>query len=121
MNQKFQDFMRKYSDKQMAVAVSGGVDSMCLLYWLHEIGANVVCLHVNHKLRVQADAETEYVKTVCDFLEYLPPKTTIHRLAGNGLRTELIAPRWIGRKLDCLNKIDREFLRRDSWQGVLRT
>ncbi len=68
MNQKFQDFMRKYSGKQMAVAVSGGVDSMCLLYWLHEIGANVVCLHVNHKLRAQADAETEYVKTVCEKL-----------------------------------------------------
>lgn len=63
-------------------------------------------------------SEDEYVSTVCDFLEYLPPKTTIHRLAGNGLRTELVAPRWIGKKLDCLNKIDREFLRRDSWQGI---
>jgi radical SAM superfamily enzyme len=61
--------------------------------------------------------EDEYVSTVCDFLEYLSPKTTIHRLAGNGLRTELVAPRWIGRKLDTLNRIDREFLRRDSWQG----
>ena len=38
-------------------------------------------------------SEDEYVKTVCDFLEYLPPETTIHRLAGNGLRTELVAPR----------------------------
>ena len=62
-------------------------------------------------------SEEEYVKTVCDFLEFLPPKTTIHRLAGNGLRTELIAPRWIGKKLYCLNKIDKEFLRRNSWQG----
>lgn len=61
--------------------------------------------------------EEEYVKTVCDFMEYLPTKTTIHRLAGNGLRTELIAPRWIGKKLDILNKIDREFIVRDSWQG----
>ena len=62
--------------------------------------------------------EDEYVSAVCDFLEYLPPKTTIHRLAGNGLRTELVAPRWIGRKLDTLNRIDREFLRRNSCQGV---
>ena len=64
-------------------------------------------------------SEDEYVSTVCDFLEYLPPKTTIHRLAGNGLRTELVAPRWIGKKLDCLNKIDREFIARDSWQGKM--
>lgn len=61
--------------------------------------------------------EDEYVSTVCDFLEYLPPQTTIHRLAGNGLRTELVAPRWIGKKLDTLNRIDREFLRRQSRQG----
>ena len=62
-------------------------------------------------------AEDEYIQTVCDFLEYLPPKTTIHRLAGNGLKKELIAPRWIGKKLDCLNKIDKELLRRNSHQG----
>ena len=66
-------------------------------------------------------SEDEYAKTVCDFLEYLPPETTIHRLAGNGLRTELVAPRWIGKKLDCLNKIDREFERRNSRQGYKYT
>ncbi len=63
-------------------------------------------------------SEDEYVNTVCDFLEYLPPETTIHRLAGNGLRTELIAPRWIGKKLDTLNRIDKEFERRNSKQGI---
>ena len=69
------------------------------------------------KGEIEFMSEDEYVNTVCDFLEYLPPQTTIHRLAGNGLRTELVAPRWIGKKLDCLNKIDREFLRRDTRQG----
>lgn len=63
-------------------------------------------------------SEDDYIQTVCDFLEYLPPETTIHRLAGNGLKRELIAPRWIGKKLDALNKIDREFIRRNSWQGI---
>ena len=62
-------------------------------------------------------SEEEYVQAVCDFLEYLPKTTTIHRLAGNGLKKNLIAPRWLGAKLDCLNKIDREFLRRNSSQG----
>lgn len=63
-------------------------------------------------------SEDEYVNTVCDFLEYLPKSTTIHRLAGNGLKKNLIAPRWLGAKLDCLNKIDRELLRRNSYQGI---
>ena len=62
-------------------------------------------------------SEDDYINTVCDFLEYLPPETTIHRLAGNGLKSELIQPRWIGKKLDTLNRIDRELERRMTWQG----
>ena len=62
-------------------------------------------------------SEEEYVNLVCDFLEILPKTTTIHRLAGNGLKKNLIAPRWLGAKLDCLNKIDRELLKRNSYQG----
>lgn len=65
-------------------------------------------------------SEDDYVNLCCDFLEILPPETTIHRLAGNGYRKSLIAPRWLGAKLDCLNKIDRELLRRNSWQGALQ-
>ena len=66
-------------------------------------------------------SEEEYVQLVCDFLEILPPETTIHRLAGNGLKKNLIAPRWLGAKLDCLNKIDREFVNRNSYQGAKNT
>lgn len=62
-------------------------------------------------------SEDEYVSLVTDFLEILPAETTIHRLAGNGLKKNLIAPRWLGAKLDCLNKIDREFIRRNSYQS----
>ncbi|MDR1167518.1 MAG: TIGR01212 family radical SAM protein [Heliobacteriaceae bacterium] len=70
------------------------------------------------QMKVDFMSEDEYVQTVCDFLEYLPPETTIHRLAGSGLKKNLIAPRWIGKKLDILNKIDRELIRRDSCQGM---
>ena len=62
-------------------------------------------------------SEDEYVQTVCDFLEYIPPQTTIHRLAGNGFSKTLIEPQWLGKKFDCLNKIDRELARRNSYQG----
>ena len=65
MNQKFIDFMRRFYGKKLAVAVSGGVDSVTLLHWLVEIGADVVCLHVNHGLRVAADTESEYVRDLC--------------------------------------------------------
>ena len=73
MNDKFIDFVRKYSDTPIAVAVSGGVDSVCLLVWLVRCGMNVTALHVNHGLRAAADVETEYVKTLCNQLD-IPSK-----------------------------------------------
>ena len=62
-------------------------------------------------------SEDEYVQTVCDFLEYLPPETTIHRLAGNGLSSTLIAPKWLNKKFECLNNIDKTFAERGTYQG----
>lgn len=65
MNQKFIKFMNEFLGRRLAVAVSGGVDSVCLLCWLDEIGARPIALHVNHKLRTCADTEAAYVRNLC--------------------------------------------------------
>ena len=66
MNEKFLDFVHKnLQNQRVAVAVSGGVDSVCLLHWLVGAGVNVVALHVNHHLRAVADNEAEYVQELC--------------------------------------------------------
>ncbi len=65
MNEKFVRFIGKYSNKRLAVAVSGGVDSVCLLSWLVKLKMNVVCLHVNHGLRPAAVVEAQYVQDLC--------------------------------------------------------
>ncbi len=62
-------------------------------------------------------SEEDYVDTVCDYLEILPPETVIHRLAGNGLKKMLVAPKWLPEKFRVLNLIDRELERRDTFQG----
>ena len=92
-----------------------GVDGVKIHMLVALEGTKLANMYKNNEIDFMS--EEEYINTVCDFLEYLPQSTTIHRLAGNGLKKELIAPRWIGKKLDCLNKIDREFLRRNSWQS----
>ena len=69
MNEKFLDFAQKYFGKRLAVAVSGGVDSVCLLHWAVKIGLNVTALHVNHGLRDAADTETQYVVDLCKKLQ----------------------------------------------------
>ena len=71
-----------------------------------------------HKGEINILSAEEYVKTVCDFLEFLPPSTTIHRIAGNGLKKLLVAPKWLGEKFKVLNMIDQELEKRNSYQGI---
>ena len=68
MNEKFTDFVRKYADVPVALAISGGVDSVCLLHWAVAMGLCVTVLHVNHKLRPSADVEANYVQDLCNKL-----------------------------------------------------
>lgn len=64
--------------------------------------------------------QDEYVETVCDFLELLPPDMVIQRLTGDPHPQELAAPQWaLGSKSRTLEKINHELARRDSWQGKL--
>jgi hypothetical protein len=59
----------------------------------------------------------EYVRTVVDFLELLPPTMVVERISGEAPPDYFIGPSW------CLDKpavklaIEAEFLRRDTWQG----
>ncbi|HOO91446.1 MAG TPA: TIGR01212 family radical SAM protein [Syntrophales bacterium] len=59
----------------------------------------------------------EYVSTVCDILEILPPEMVIQRLTADGYGDIYMAPDWGINKMSVLNAIDREMERRDSWQG----
>jgi len=68
MNQKFLDYINQFAGKKLAVAVSGGVDSICLLNWCKMAGMDIVALHVNHGLRAAADVETQYVCDLCKSL-----------------------------------------------------
>ena len=55
----------------IVLGVSGGADSMCLLFVLEklkeEMCFDIVVVHVNHMIRgCQADAEAEYVRQYCE-------------------------------------------------------
>ncbi len=62
-------------------------------------------------------AMIEYVETVCDVLELLPPGMVIHRLTGDPPRDLLLAPQWARRKWQALNAIHAELDRRETFQG----
>ena len=59
----------------------------------------------------------EYVNIVCDSLELLNPSTVIHRLTGDGKKSDLIEPLWTLDKLKVLSEIDKELKFRNSYQG----
>lgn len=60
---------------------------------------------------------SEYVNTVVDCLEYFHEDTVIQRLTGDGGKDVLIAPLWSLKKFVVLNEIDKEMVRRDTYQG----
>ena len=60
----------------------------------------------------------EYVDIVCDELELLRPEIVINRITGDPNPDELIEPKWLIKKFGVLNEIDKEMVRRASYQGI---
>lgn len=59
----------------------------------------------------------EYIDIVCDQLEYLREDIVINRITGDPIKELLIEPQWLLKKVCLLNDIDKELLKRDSYQG----
>jgi tRNA(Ile)-lysidine synthase len=63
------DLGLKYGDV-VVVGVSGGPDSMALLYLLSEVKKEtdiyIICAHVNHNVRVESDDEKTFLEKYCD-------------------------------------------------------
>lgn len=59
----------------------------------------------------------DYVDIVIRQLEVLPPDLIIERLTGDGMANDLIEPQWTIKKTIVLNEIDKEMVRRNTWQG----
>lgn len=60
----------------------------------------------------------EYIDIVVNQLELLREEIVIHRLTGDPDPKELIAPTWLIKKFCVLNDIDKEMVKRNTYQGV---
>src|SRR6056297_1549545 len=61
--------------------------------------------------------KNEYINIICDAVELLPEKMVVHRVTGDGKKSDLIGPKWSLDKLRVLSGIDMELKKRDSYQG----
>jgi radical SAM superfamily enzyme len=59
----------------------------------------------------------EYIETLCDFLELLPPSMVVERISGEAPGSYFVGPEWCLDKPAVLQAVQDEFARRDSWQG----
>lgn len=86
------------------------------LHMLHILkNTDLVELYNSNNFRILT--RDEYVNIVCDSLELLNPSTVIHRLTGDGKKSDLIEPLWTLDKLKVLSDIDKELKLRNSYQG----
>jgi tRNA(Ile)-lysidine synthase len=84
--------------KNVLAGISGGPDSLCLLDLLQQLDYQVVVAHLNHKLRPEADAEAQFVRSfaekagfqvvisVCDVRDYAGAHSLSVEEAGRVLR-----------------------------------
>ena len=59
----------------------------------------------------------EYIQTVAEALELLPPETVIGRLTGDGKAEDLLAPLWSMKKTTVINDLDKLLYAKHTWQG----
>ncbi len=90
--------MAQYSGKKLAIGVSGGRDSMCLLHAVLHCGAvqksNIIVVHVNHCLRKTADGDQAFVREYCkqNEVDFTAKRIDVNAYAAaNGLTIEQAA------------------------------
>lgn len=86
------------------------------IHLLHAMNDTALVNQLNNGFLKLMDRET-YINLVVDQLELFNPKVVVHRLTGDAPVENFIGPIWSRKKVSVLNDIDKEFVRRDSYQG----
>ncbi len=105
-------------------------DMLKTAMYLNKLGIDGIKIHMlyitkNTKLSTIYEKECfhvlsreEYVDIVCSQLELLNENIVIERITGDPIASELITPEWLIKKFGVLNEIDKEMVKRNTYQGV---
>jgi radical SAM protein (TIGR01212 family) len=89
-------------------------------------GIKFHCLHVVKNTRLEKMynsgkakllSETEYIDILIDFLELMPKDRVILRLVSDADKDLLVAPEWINEKQRLIAEIEKEMIKRKTYQG----
>ena len=87
------------------------------IHMLHVI-KDTVLADIYHKQAFPILSKEEYIDIVTSQLEKLKPEVVIQRLTGDPMKEDLIAPTWVLNKTQILNDIDKEMVKRNTYQGA---
>ena len=109
-----------YETKEMMIETVKYLNNLDIqgikIHMLHII-KNTKLEELYNKEHFHVLTKEEYVDIVCDQLEYLREEIVINRITGDPVKDDLIEPNWLIKKFCVLNEIDKELVRRDSYQG----
>ena len=134
----FENMVKKLRERQIDVVVHiiNGLpnetkkDMINTVKYLNKLDIQVIKIHMlcitkdtpieklfkNNKFKLLS--KEEYIDIVIEQLEYLRPEIVIHRLTADPKISDLIEPKWITKKFTVLNDIDKEMVKRDTYQGA---
>ena len=109
-----------YESKEMML------ETVTYLNHLDIQGIKIHMLHIIHNTKLEKLyqqekfhilSKEEYIDIVICQLELLRPEIIIHRITGDPVKEDLIEPAWLLKKFCVLNDIDKEMVKRNSYQG----
>ncbi len=109
-----------YESKEMMIETAKYLNKLDIqgikIHMLHII-KDTALQRLYEKENFHVLTKEEYIDIVINQLEYLRPEIVIHRITGDPKLDDLIEPNWLIKKFCVLNDIDKEMVRRDTYQG----
>ncbi len=135
----FEDMVKKLRKRNINVIVHiinglpGETKEMMLetVEYLNQLDIQGIKIHMLHVIqdtplakmykqqRFHILTKEEYIDIVVDQLERLRPEIVIHRITGDPVKEDLIEPKWLLKKFCVLNDIDKEMVKRETYQGKM--
>lgn len=109
-----------YETKEMMIETVKYINTLDIqgikIHMLHVI-KDTKLAEIYEKEKFHILTKEEYVDIVISELEYLRPEIVINRITGDPVKEDLIEPTWLIKKFCVLNDIDKEMVKRDTYQG----
>lgn len=135
--EEFDDMVKKLRDRNINVSVHiinglpyetedmmldtirhlNGLDIQGIKIHMLNIVKDTPLENLYNKDRFHVLSKEEYIDIVIKQLELLRPEIVIHRITADPDKDTLVEPSWLLKKFCVLNDIDKEMVKRDTYQG----